>query len=329
MYDVVALGEVLIDFTPNGTNDQGMALFARNPGGAPANVLAMNTKLGGKTAFIGKVGRDDFGSFLISVMNGNGIDTQGVVQDGSVNTTIAFVHLNECGDRSFSFYRKPGADVMLRKSEIEWRLIDECHTFHYGSLSFTDEPCRSAAHAAICYAKERGKLMSYDPNYRPFLWDTEERAVQEMMWALPMADILKVSEEEMQLLTGESRLEAGARKLMEQGPRIVLVSRGEYGSFYCAACGTGQVPAFRVHAVDTTGSGDAFLGAVHYRLRNKAADELDGLSQEELEDVLDFANAAGGLTATKRGAIPSMPTLAEIEACRGSMTRNRMESINE
>ena len=172
--------------------------------------------------------------------------------------------------------------------------------------------------------------MSYDPNYRPFLWDTEERAVQEMLWALPMTDILKVSEEEMQLLTGESRLEAGARKLMEQGPRIVLVSRGEYGSFYCAACGTGQVPAFRVHAVDTTGSGDAFLGAVHYRLRDKAADELDGLSQEELEDVLDFANAAGGLTATKRGAIPSMPTpvsYTHLDVYKRQALTNRKEKM--
>lgn len=325
MYDVVAIGEVLIDFTPDGINDQGIARFARNPGGAPANVLAMHAKLGGKTAFIGKVGQDDFGKFLIGVLEGSGIDVRGVVMDGDVNTTIAFVQLNEFGDRSFSFYRKPGADMMLREDEIEWDMISGCHIFHYGSISFTDDPCRSAAYAAIRRAKELGKLMSYDPNYRPFLWDGEKRAVQEIMGALPMADILKVSEEELLLLTGETDLKAGAQKLRKQGPRLVLVSRGEFGSFYCAACGTGQMPAFQVNVVDTTGAGDAFLGAVHYRLREKEAADLDKLTQEDLEDILDFANAAGGLTATKRGAIPSMPSLAEIEACRRDVPRSNFE----
>lgn len=321
MYDVTAIGEVLIDFTPNGKNGQEMALFAQNPGGAPANVLAMNTKLGGNTAFLGKVGEDDFGRFLIGVMEKSGINTQGVVKDPNVNTTIAFVHLDPSGDRSFSFYRKPGADIMLREEEIAWEIIDACHIFHYGSLSFTDEPCRSAVHAAVRYAKEHGKLMSYDPNYRPLLWESEKQAVKEMLAALPMADILKVSEEEMQLLTGENDLEAGAHALMKQGPKLVLISRGEYGSFYCAACGCGQIPAFQVDVVDTTGSGDAFLGAVLYRLRGKNTEDLERLSQEELEDILDFANAAGGLTATKRGAIPSMPTLTEIEDCRRNIPR--------
>lgn len=322
MYDVIAIGEVLIDFTPDGVNSQGIARFARNPGGAPANVLAMNARLGGKTAFIGKVGKDDFGTFLKSVLDESGIDTRGVVMDPDVNTTIAFVQLNEFGDRSFSFYRKPGADMMLREEEIDQQMIDDCHIFHYGSISFTDEPCRSAALGAIAYAKSKGKLMSYDPNYREFLWDSEERAVSEIMNALPMADILKVSEEEMLLLTGETDLETGAQMLRKQGPALVLVSRGEFGSFYCAECGTGQVPAFKVKVVDTTGSGDAFLGAIHYRLGSKNAEDLRNLEKEELENILDFANAAGGLTATKRGAIPSMPTVEEIEECRKNTQRN-------
>ncbi|MEG1754470.1 MAG: carbohydrate kinase, partial [Christensenella sp.] len=300
MYDVTAIGEVLIDFTPDGVNAQGMARFARNPGGAPANVLAMNAVLGGKTAFIGKVGADDFGKFLKSVLDESGIDTRALVMDAEVNTTLAFVQLNEQGDRSFSFYRKQGADVMLREDEIDKYAIDDCRIFHYGSLSFTHEPSRSAALAAIAYAKAQGKLMSYDPNYRPFLWESEARAISEMLNALPTADILKVSEEEMLLLTGTADLEEGARMLRAGGPRLVLVSRGEFGSFYCAECGTGLVPAFRVEVVDTTGSGDAFLGAVHYRLRDKTAEDLDALTKQELNDILDFANAAGGLTATKR-----------------------------
>ncbi|MEG2575718.1 MAG: carbohydrate kinase [Christensenella sp.] len=322
MYDVTAIGEVLIDFTPDGVNAQGMARFARNPGGAPANVLAMNAVLGGKTAFIGKVGADDFGKFLKSVLDESGIDTRALVMDAEVNTTLAFVQLNEQGDRSFSFYRKQGADVMLREDEIDKSTIDDCRIFHYGSLSFTDEPCRSAALAAIDYAKAQGKLMSYDPNYRPFLWESEARAISEMLNALPTADILKVSEEEMLLLTGTADLEEGARILRAGGPRLVLVSRGEFGSFYCAECGTGLVPAFRVEVVDTTGSGDAFLGAVHYRLRDKTAEDLDALTKQELNDILDFANAAGGLTATKRGAIPSMPTADKIEQCRKNIPRN-------
>lgn len=325
MYDVAAIGEVLIDFTPDGVNDQGIARFARNPGGAPANVLAMNAKLGGRTAFIGKVGRDDFGKFLVDVLKGSGIGTEGVLMDADVNTTIAFVQLNEFGDRSFSFYRKPGADMMLREDELRWDIIADSHIFHYGSISFTDDPCRGAAHAAIRFAKDQGKILSYDPNYRPFLWDEEERAVREILNALPMADILKVSEEEMLLLTGESDLETGARKLREQRPGLVLVSRGEFGSFYCAECGTGQMPAFKVDVVDTTGAGDAFLGAVHYRLRDRDVQDIDRLTKEELDDILDFANAAGGLTATKRGAIPSMPTLEEIAACRKNIPRSTCE----
>jgi fructokinase len=317
-YDVTALGELLIDFTPQGENDQGISLFARNPGGAPANVLAMNNKLGGKTAFIGKVGDDEFGRFLERTLRESGIDTAGLVMDPAVNTTLAFVHLDKAGDRSFSFYRREGADLMLTAGEINRGLIDQAEIFHFGAVSLTGEPCRSAVYAAAEYAKERGKIISYDPNYRPLLWASEAEAKAEMAKPLALADILKVSGEEMAFLAGESGLERGASLLAERGPAIVLVSLGPKGAFYFCAGGSARMPAYDVKTIDTTGAGDAFLGAVHWRLRGKTREQLRDISGEELADIVDFANAAGSLATTKRGAIPAMPALAEINACRKS-----------
>lgn len=316
MYDVTALGELLIDFTPNGLNEQGMALFARNPGGAPANVLAMNKRLGGKTAFIGKVGDDDFGRFLSKTLQDAGIDIAGLVFDKKVPTTLAFVQLSDTGDRSFSFYRKPGADLMLQSNEVNRTVIDAAKFFHFGAVSITGEPCRSAVHAAVEYARTQGKIISYDPNYRPLLWDSTSEAKTEMARLLPFTDILKVSEEEMVLLTGETVLAKGAAALAEQGPSIVLVSLGAKGAYYFCADGSGTFPAYDVNTIDTTGAGDAFFGAVHFRLRDKTREHLRKISRGEMEDIVDFANAAGSLTTTKKGAIPAMPGLAEIEACR-------------
>ena len=206
MIDVVALGECLIDFTPNGENTQGIALFARNPGGAPANVLAMNACLGGKTAFIGKVGKDGFGDFLRQTLIDSGIDVSGLAVDEKVPTTLAFVQLDANGDRSFTFYRSPGADVMLTEAEVNTALIDDCTVFHFGSVSMTAEPCRTATLAAARYARQRGKLVSFDPNYRPLLWESTAEAVRQMQAGVELADLLKVSEEEMQLITGETDL---------------------------------------------------------------------------------------------------------------------------
>ncbi|GHV50629.1 putative sugar kinase YdjE [Spirochaetia bacterium] len=317
-YDVTALGELLIDFTPSGVNDQGMNLFARNPGGAPANVLAMNNKLGGKTAFIGKVGDDEFGRFLERTLRDSGIDTAGLVVDKALNTTLAFVHLNEAGDRSFSFYRREGADIMFTAAEINRELIANARIFHFGAVSLTGEPCRSAVYAALDCAKAQGKVISYDPNYRPLLWPNEAEAKIEMARPLVLTDILKVSEEEMSLLTGETNLERGAALLAEKGPGIVLVSLGAKGAFCFCADGSATLPTYDVKTIDTTGAGDAFLGAVHYRLRGKTKEQVRFISKEELGDIVDFANAAGSLTTTKKGAIPAMPDMAAIEQCRKS-----------
>ena len=197
MFDITALGEILIDFTPSGTNGMGMPLYTQNPGGAPANVLAQSALLGSRTAFIGKVGQDSFGTFLRSVMERNGIDTRALVTSEEVHTTLAFVQLDACGDRSFSFYRNPGADILLRESEVDYELIRQSHIFHFGSLSLTDEPARSATVAAVHAARGSGCLISYDPNYRPPLWPSQDAARTAMLKLLPLADILKLSEEEL------------------------------------------------------------------------------------------------------------------------------------
>lgn len=315
MIDVLALGEVLIDFTPAGVNPQGISLFARNPGGAPANVLAMNAKLGGKTAFIGKVGCDAFGSFLRQALEDSNINITGLVTDEKTPTTLAFVHLDSHGDRSFTFYRNPGADIMLNTQELRRDLIDACAIFHFGSLSLTDDPCRTATFEAVAFAKQAGKLISFDPNYRPLLWENTEKARKQMEKGVAMADLLKVSVEEMTLLTGELDVIKGSELLLSQGPSLVLVSMGADGSFYRNGVCFGQLPTYQVKTIDTTGAGDAFVGASHYRLKGKTSDELRTMPQTELEAVVNFANAAGSLTTTKGGAIPAMPTMEEIELC--------------
>ena len=273
-YDIVALGESLIDFVPAGKNELGMPLFSCNPGGAPANVLAMFSKLGGKSSFIGKVGRDAFGQFLISNMASAGIDTSGVLQDPEVPTTLAF-----------------------------------------GSVSLTAEPCRSATLNAAAAARAAGALISYDPNYRPLLWDSEASAVAEMKAAIGLSDVLKVSEEELRLLTGKSDLAEGAEELAAMGPAAVLVTLGAGGAFYFTAHQSDLLPTYNVKTVDTTGAGDAFLGALLWRLREKSARQLAQLSRTEWISAVQFANASGSLTTTRKGAIPAMPDRESIEEC--------------
>lgn len=313
MIDIVALGEILIDFTPSGVNEQGIALFARNPGGAPANVLAMNNRLGGTSAFIGKVGADGFGRYLRQTLTGCGIDDSGLVEDVAIPTTLAFVQLNEQGDRSFSFYRKPGADLMLTASEIRRALIDRCKIFHFGSVSLTGEPCRSACLEAAAYAKQQGKRISFDPNYRPLLWDSETEAREQIMRGIALADILKVSKEEMLLITGTDDLEKGSAMLLEMGPSLVLVTMGEKGAFYRNGSYAARIPTYPVKAIDTTGAGDAFVGAMLWCLKDLPVEEI---SHSDLSQMVDFANAAGSLTTTKGGAIPAQPTLEEIRICQ-------------
>lgn len=315
MFDVTAVGELLIDFTPGGNNADGDMLFARKPGGAPANVLAANSRLGGKTAFIGKVGNDALGQFLRKTLGDIQIDTSGLVVDPDIPTTLAFVQLDERGDRSFSFYRKPGADLMLRTSDIKEDLVTECHILHFGSVSLTDEPSRNATLFAVKTAKKAGCIISYDPNYRPLLWSDSEAAKQQMNTGLTLADIVKVSEEEMELLTGKTDLEEGSRQLAKYGASLILVSLGSKGAFYRKGEICGLLPTYDVKTMDTNGAGDSFLGAVHYRLRGKSLAEIQSLTEAEMKDIISFANAAGSLTTTRGGAIPAMPALAEIEAC--------------
>lgn len=319
MYDITALGESLIDFTPSGVNDMGIQLYGCNPGGAPANFLAMNAKLGGRVAFIGKVGDDAFGSFLEKTMVEGGIDVKGLRKSKEVPTTLAFVQLSDTGDRTFSFYRKPGADIMLTREEVDTGIVENTRVFHFGTLSMTDEPSRSATFYAVDLAKKAGALISYDPNYRPALWDSPEDAMAMMQKGVPLADIIKVSDEEMTLMTGETGAEAGARKLLDQGAALVLVTGGEKGAFYMNHVCCGALPAYDVKVVDTTGSGDAFLGALMYRLKGLDRDAIAHLPEGTLRDAVLFGNAAGGLTATARGAIPAMPDEAGILACMREM----------
>lgn len=316
MIDLLALGEVLIDLTPAGTGSQGSALFARNPGGAPANVLAMAARLGSRCGLIGKVGDDPFGRFLRDTLTGLGIDVSALSVDPGIPTTLAVVQLDAQGDRSFSFYRKPGADIMLTPEEVPLPLIQACRTFHFGSFSLTDEPCRSATLHGARTARKLGKRISFDPNYRPALWTNPSLARSEMERGAALCDILKVSEEEMAFLTGETDPERGSEALLARGPSLVLVSLGSQGAFFRTSACCGSVPAYAVEVRDTTGAGDAFLGAFLHRTRELSPQQLSALSRDTLADLVDFSNAAAALTTTRGGAIPALPAPEEIDACR-------------
>lgn len=312
-WHLAALGELLIDFTPMGISEQGGALFERNPGGAPANVLAVISKLGLSGVFIGKVGQDAFGEFLRDTLKQQGIDTRGLIMSKEANTTLAFVHLGESGERSFSFYRNPGADMLLNENELDDEILKNSAVFHFGSVSMTKEPARRATLKAAERAKALGKTISYDPNLRPPLWDSLEEARKIMSQGLPYADILKISEEELEFLTDHKDPETGSRLLYDKyNTPVILVTLGADGCFYHSGENTGHSPGFKVNSVDTTGAGDAFLGGFLYKFikSGKPASELD---EKELSKAVQFANAMGALTTTKRGAIPAVPTMDEAK----------------
>ena len=315
MYDVTALGELLIDFTPAGLSKQKHQIYEQNPGGAPANVLACLSRLGRSTALIAKVGSDEFGRSLKSTLETIGIATQGLVMTEACHTTLAFVHLNEQGDRSFTFYRNPGADMLLDSSDLSYNLIDDCQIFHVGSVSMTNEPSRQATFAAIHYAREQGKLVSFDPNLRLQLWSSTDNAQITILQTLHLVDILKVSEEELVFLTDDTDLSRGAEQLRRQyNLKVVLVTLGARGAMACNQNGEVSCPAYQVQTIDTTGAGDAFCGAFLYQLLETGKQPQD-LSEIDLTCFLSFANAAASLTTTRSGAIPAMPTLAEIRQC--------------
>ena len=312
MPDVVALGELLIDFTNVSADPEGYPTMAAHPGGAPANFLAALTKFGVKTALLGKVGNDTFGKLLAGTLQKAGIETRGLVMADDVFTTLAFVTLDETGNREFAFARKPGADTKLSFAEIDLSLIDSAKVFHFGTLSLTDEPARSATCKAVAYAKEKGKLITYDPNLRKPLWNDLEEAKRQLIWGLSQADVVKISDEEVEFLFGLG-VEEGAAYIMEQfGVKLVFVTCGAEGCFFRNKNGSGHVPSLSgIRVVDTTGAGDIFGGsALSQILRFGVAPEK--LTRRELEAVTHFACTAAGLSTTKPGGISSVPEYNEV-----------------
>ena len=327
MADILTLGELLMDMTQNGTDENGNGMFTAFPGGAPANVAVAAARLGAETGFIGKVGNDAFGRILAETLKKEGVDISGLFTCNEQPTTMALVSVDENGEREFAFYRNPGADTQLTADEAI-SAIAGSHIrgnedllggqaklpaiLHIGSLSMTTMPAREACESAVHYAKDRGVLISYDPNYRAALWDSEERAVEMMKSLLPLADILKVSDEEMLLLTGTEDFEEGSRILSDQGPSLVLVTLGAKGVFVRMGSYSGTVPGFSVRVADTNGAGDTFFGAVLCQI-SKREGLLDGLGEDELRKIVTYANKAASLTCSRRGAMPAMPYADEID----------------
>ena len=311
-YDVTALGELLIDFTENGKSNQGNSLFEANPGGAPCNVLAMLTKLGHKTAFIGKVGNDFFGKQLKAALEETGIDSAWLQMDDEVHTTLALVHTFEDGDRDFSFYRNPGADMMLTEDEIPEELIENSKLFHFGTLSMTHEGVRAATKKAIRLAEEAGALISFDPNLRPPLWNSLDDAREQVLYGLGHCQILKISDNEIQWLTGKDDYTEGVQWILERYEiPLILVSMGKEGSrAYYKGMIVETAPFLQENTIETTGAGDTFCACVlHYVCEHGLSD----LTEDNLKEMLVFANAAASLITTRKGALRVMPKRQEIE----------------
>ena len=312
-YDVVALGELLIDFTENGKSNQGNPLFEANQGGAPCNVLAMLTKLGHKTAFIGKVGEDFFGEQLRDVITEVGIDAKGLCTDKEIHTTLAMVHTYPDGDRDFSFYRDPGADMMLTEEEIPEELILETRIFHFGTLSMTHEKVRRATKKAVAIAKQAGAIISFDPNIREPLWNSMDEAREQVLYGLGQCHILKISDNEIQWLTGKNDYTEAVKWIREKYDiPLILVSMGKEGSrAYYQDRMVEKAPFINENTIETTGAGDTFCACVlHYICKHG----LENLTEKNLKEMLTYANAAASIITTRKGALRVMPRPEEIEA---------------
>lgn len=310
-YDVVAIGELLVDFTMNGKSEQGNPLFEANPGGAPCNVLSMLQKLGKRTAFIGKVGADSFGWMLKEALDGQGIQTDNLVMDSGVPTTLAFVHTAKDGDRSFSFYRNPGADMMLRREEVNQELIRNTKIFHFGSLSMTDKEIENTTRMAVEAAKESGALISFDPNLRPPLWRSLEEAREKIEYGIRKCDILKISDDEIEFFTGMSDIDRGVSRIQEKyHTPLICATMGKNGSkvFY-DGCKVVCKPFLREDTIETTGAGDTFMGCVLNRILEAGFGQL---REQQLYDMLEFANAAASIITTRKGALRVMPDKQEV-----------------
>lgn len=311
-YDISAFGEILIDFTDLGKNEDGIAVFAQNPGGAPANVLVAASKLGANTAFLGKAGNDMHGRFLKDVLDNEDVNTDGLVLDDDVFTTLAFVSLGEDGERTFSFARKPGADTQMTPDEIRDDIIADSKIYHVGSLSMTHEPSRSATLESVAKAKDSGTAISYDPNYRASLWPDEATAIEQMRSLIPYADIMKISDEETELLTGKKSPEEAAKALYDQGVKVVAVTLGADGAYIYSKDGGQTVKGFKANCVDTTGAGDSFWAGFLNGII-ATGKEPGMLSQKELADAALQGNAVASICVERKGAIPAMPTKEEVE----------------
>lgn len=309
---MVALGELLIDFTPVKLGEK--TGFQQNAGGAPANVAVSAALMGKRVAFIGKVGNDAFGLFLRQTLMDYGVNANGLCMSDMFPTTLAFVHLDSSGERSFSFYRNSSADVMLQTSDLNVEMIQSARLFHFGSVSMTLDPSRAATLEAVRIAKENGAIITFDSNLRLSLWGSAEESKHQIMNALLYTDVLKVSDDELTFLTGETEIQAGIYALRRYHHfAVILVTKGSQGCYYSATCGEGSVSSIPVHAVDTTGAGDGFMGAFIAGLLDAGKDP-DVLTREELENILLIANACGALTTTRLGGIPALPTREKVLA---------------
>ena len=309
-YDVIALGELLIDFTMNGQSEQGNNMFEACPGGAPCNVLALLNKMGKKTAFIGKVGKDQFGALLRDTITEAGIDASNLMVDENVNTTLAFVHTFPDGDREFSFYRNPGADMMLTADEVNPEVVKDTKVFHFGTLSMTHEGAREATKKAVETAKANGCLVSFDPNLRPPLWSSLDLAKEQMEYGSGKCDILKISDNEIQFVSGKEDYDEGIAYLQETyNIPLILLTMGKDGSRAYYKGMRVERPGFSVKAIETTGAGDTFCGS---SLNYLVDHDFENLTEEQLGEMLTFANAAAALVTTKKGAIKAMPVKEEV-----------------
>ena len=309
-YDVIALGELLIDFTMNGQSEQGNNMFEACPGGAPCNVLALLNKMGKKTAFIGKVGKDQFGALLRDTITEAGIDASNLMVDENVNTTLAFVHTFPDGDREFSFYRNPGADMMLTADEVNPEVVKDTKVFHFGTLSMTHEGVREATKKAVETAKANGCLVSFDPNLRPPLWSSLDLAKEQMEYGFGKCDILKISDNEIQFVSGKEDYDEGIAYLQETyNIPLILLTMGKDGSRDYYKGMRVERPGFSVKAIETTGAGDTFCGS---SLNYLVDHDFENLTEEQLGEMLTFANAAAALVTTKKGAIKAMPVKEEV-----------------
>lgn len=309
-YDVIALGELLIDFTMNGQSEQGNNMFEACPGGAPCNVLALLNKMGKKTAFIGKVGKDQFGTLLRDTITEAGIDASNLMVDENVNTTLAFVHTFPDGDREFSFYRNPGADMMLTADEVNPEVVKDTKVFHFGTLSMTHEGVREATKKAVETAKANGCLVSFDPNLRPPLWSSLDLAKEQMEHGFGKCDILKISDNEIQFVSGKEDYDEGIAYLQETyNIPLILLTMGKDGSRAYYKGMRVERPGFSVKAIETTGAGDTFCGS---SLNYLVDHDFENLTEEQLGEMLTFANAAAALVTTKKGAIKAMPVKEEV-----------------